>query len=181
MEDTLFVHDKPCRIIKLLGHGKGGYSYLAEYDGKQAVLKRIHHEPCEYYSFGNKIMSEINDYERLKKAGIRIPEMIAVDIEAELIVKEYIEGETVYELVKNGKDVEPYIIQVRQMASQAAAANMNIDFFPTNFVVKDGLLWYVDYECNDYNEEWNLENWGIKYWSRTPAFIKNLEKYGEAE
>ena len=30
------------RIIRLLGHGKGGYSWLAEADGRQAVLKQIH-------------------------------------------------------------------------------------------------------------------------------------------
>ena len=28
----------------------------------------------------------------------------------------------------------------------------------------DGLLWYVDYECNDYSEQWDFEHWGIQYW-----------------
>ena len=42
-------------IIRLLGRGKGGYSYLAEKEGKYVVLKQIHHEPCTYYTFGNKI------------------------------------------------------------------------------------------------------------------------------
>ena len=30
----------------------------------------IHHEPCEYYTFGNKIEAEYYDYQRLFKAGI---------------------------------------------------------------------------------------------------------------
>ena len=34
------------------------------------------------------------------------------------------------------------------MAAQAQAAGLNIDYFPTNFVVRDGQLWYIDYECN---------------------------------
>lgn len=42
---------------------------------------------------------------------------------------------------------------------------INIDYFPTNFVVQDGEIYYIDYECNQYMEEWNFENWGIKYWS----------------
>ena len=33
-------------IKKLLGKGKGGYSYLAVKDGQEYVLKQIHHEPC---------------------------------------------------------------------------------------------------------------------------------------
>ena len=39
-----------------------------------------------------------------------------------------------------------------------------------NFVVRDNLFYYVDYECSQYMEEWNFENWGIKYWSTTAEF-----------
>ena len=139
------------------------------------VLKQIHHEPCDYYTFGNKIEAESRDYGRLKQAGIRIPELIAIDPETERIVKEYIEGPTVFELVINGAGTEQYVGQAREMAAQAETAGLNIDYFPTNFVVRDGLIWYVDYECNDYMEEWNFENWGIRYWSRTQDFEDYLK------
>ncbi len=175
MDDVLTVCDKEYKLIKLLGHGKGGYSYLAECEGKQVVLKQIHHEPCEYYTFGNKIEAELRDYERLQKAGIRIPRLLAVDCEAERIVKAYIHGDTILEFVRKDLSVEYYLIQVREMAKQAKAARLNIDYFPTNFVVQDGLIWYVDYECNEYMDEWNFENWGIKYWSRTPEFEEHLK------
>lgn len=167
------------RIIRLLGHGKGGYSYLAEKDNRQFVLKQIHHEPCDYYTFGNKIEAERRDYERLKQAGIRIPEMIAIDEKTERIVKEYIEGDTVFDLVRSGQSAAPYLEQVRKMAGKAKAAGLNIDYFPTNFVIRNGLIWYVDYECNEYMDEWNLENWGIRYWSRTPEFEEYLAQHPE--
>ncbi|SFC50132.1 hypothetical protein [Butyrivibrio sp. YAB3001] len=98
------------KIKKLLGKGKGGYSYLAVKDGKEYVLKQIHHEPCAYYQFGDKIQSEINDYRRLTAIGIRMPKMI-------------------------------------------------------------------DYECNDYMEEWDFENWEIKYWSKTPEFLEYYKEH----
>ena len=79
------VNGKEYSIVNLLGHGKGGYSYLAERDGMQYVLKQIHHEPCSYYTFGNKIESERNDYTRLLNAGIPIPKMLDIDIENERI------------------------------------------------------------------------------------------------
>ena len=164
MEQELTVNEIPYRLLHLLGKGKGGYSYLAERDGVQVVVKQIHHEPCDYYTFGNKIEAELRDYERLQKAGIRIPKMQAVDRDAERIVKDYIEGLTVMELVRSGVSVEPYLPQVRDMAAKAMAAGLNIDYYPTNFVVQDGLLWYVDYECNDYSEQWDFEHWGIQYW-----------------
>ena len=181
MEERLTVCGREYRIVRLLGHGKGGYSYLAECDGREVVLKQIHHEPCSYYTFGDKLEAERRDYERLKAAGIRIPAMFAIDPETERIVKEYIDGETVFELVKSGRSAEPYLADARDMAAKAKAAGLNIDYFPTNFVVRDGLLWYVDYECNGYTDEWNFENWGIKYWSKTPEFEAHLAHLRETE
>ncbi len=178
MSETLTVLGEEYTLVRLLGHGKGGYSYLAEREGRQAVLKQIHHEPCDYYTFGDKIEAERRDYGRLLDAGIRIPRMIALDAGAERVLKEYIEGPTVFDLVREGGDAEPYLPQVREMAARAAAAGLNIDYFPTNFVIRDGLLWYVDYECNAYMEEWSFENWGIRYWSRTPEFEAYLRRHG---
>ena len=79
------------------------YSYPASDGTQRYVLKQIHHEPCDYYQFGNKVEAEINDYNRLKEIGIKIPAMIDVD-------------------------------QLRSMSA--------------------------------------FENWGIKYWSKTPEFLQ---------
>ncbi|MBR1409374.1 MAG: hypothetical protein IJ573_10850 [Clostridia bacterium] len=178
MSEQWAVCGKICRILRLLGRGKGGYSYLADCDGQQVVVKQIHHEPCDYYTFGNKIEAEHRDYQRLQAAGIRIPQMLAIDMHAERIVKEYIGGVTIFEMIKNGASAEPWLAQVRDMAAGAKAAGLNIDWFPTNFVVRDGLIWYVDYECNEYTDEWSFENWGIRYWSRTPEFEAYLKDRG---
>nr|WP_296834079.1 hypothetical protein [uncultured Marvinbryantia sp.] len=177
MSEKMSVNQTKYTIKKLLGHGKGGYSYLVEKDGKQYVLKQIHHEPCDYYSFENKIEAERNDYRRLREAGIRIPGMLELDIAQERIVKEYIDGPTIYELVRDGAVKEEYFFQVREMAAQAQAAGLNIDYFPTNFVVQDELLYYIDYECNSYMEEWSFENWGKKYWSQTPEFLEYVTSH----
>lgn len=175
--NRVVVCNKEYDIVKLLGHGKGGYSYLAKSNGTMVVLKQIHHEPCEYYNFGNKIEAECRDYERLCTTGIRIPKMIAMDMKTERIIKEYIHGDTVFDCLCNRKTVDHYLIQVREMAELARKAGLNIDYFPTNFVIQNNLLWYVDYECNDYMEEWNFENWGIKYWSHTAEFENYLKQH----
>ena len=177
MQETFVVNQKQYTVIRLLGHGKGGYSYLVERNGCQYVLKQIHHEPCNYYSFGNKIEAEINDYNRLLRTGIRLPKMLDVDIENERIVKEYIDGPTIYELVKDDVMDDSYIVQVREMAQMVYSAGLNIDFFPTNFVIANGTIFYIDYECNPYMDEWNFENWGIKYWSKTKDFIEYMQKH----
>lgn len=173
--DTMSVNGKDFTVIKLLGKGKGGYSYLVTDGENQYVLKQIHHEPCSYYTFGNKIQSELNDYERLKNSGLRLPKLIDCDVENERILKDYIDGKTAYELVLQDEMKPEYIEQIREMCRLLNPKGINIDYFPTNFILNNGLLWYIDYECNDYMEDWNFENWGIKYWSKTKEFCEYHE------
>ena len=171
------VNDKEFSIIKLLGKGKGGYSYLAEDGSRRYVLKQIHHEPCDYYQFGNKIEAEMNDYKRLKEIGIKIPELIEVDVKAERILKEFIDGDTIYDLILRDEMLSVYTDQLRKMCGLLYPANTNIDYFPTNFVVQNGEIFYIDYECNAYSDEWNFESWGIKYWSKTPEFLQYVKEH----
>ena len=170
------VNEKSYEVIRLLGHGKGGYSYLVTDGTKEYVLKQIHHEPCDYYQFGNKIESEMRDYERLKEIGIPMPKMFEVDMEKERILKEYIKGDTIFDYVLRNEVKPTFVEQMKEMCVVLYAANTNIDYFPTNFVVLEDQLYYIDYECNDYMEEWNFENWGIKYWSQTKEFLEYVNQ-----
>lgn len=179
LNEKVCVGDTEYTLTKLLGKGKGGYSYLAENDNGRFVLKQIHHEPCDYYRFGNKIEAEIGDYHRLTRIGIRIPKLLDVDLKQERILKEYIEGDTIYDLILHGRMRPEYLEQLREMCTLLYTQNTNIDYFPTNFIVQDGMLYYIDFECNDYMEEWDFENWGVKYWSKTPEFMQYVKEHAE--
>ncbi|MCM1467237.1 MAG: hypothetical protein NC086_03740 [Alistipes sp.] len=123
--------------------------------------------------------AELNDYRRLREIGITLPTMIDSDISNERIVKEYIDGKTVYEMVLNDELPAFCVEQVKKMCELLYPANTNIDYFPTNFVLQGDILYYIDYECNDYMEEWNFENWGIKYWSKTAEFMEYVREHQE--
>lgn len=94
MPDTLTVNGTGYAVLQLLGKGKGGYSYLVTDGAAQYVLKQIHHEPCDYYTFGDKLRSELWGYETLQKLGIPMPRLLAADAPQERILKEYITGPT---------------------------------------------------------------------------------------
>lgn len=226
IEDIVLVNGEKYITYRMLGKGKGGYSYLAKrlelpegeivfknFDAQEeeyidesrltmrlltgnfpsgymfegfdtvpkeyVLLKQIHHEPCDYYNFGNKIEAEKRDYRTLWNLGIRIPKMYAVDENTEIIVKEFIDGPTVMMLLeKSGGELPDGVLdQIREIAEKVKAAGLNIDYYPTNFILdKNGLLYYIDYECNAYMEEWSFDNWGIKYWTKTPELMKCLEE-----
>lgn len=170
------INGKEYQVIRLLGKGKGGYSYLVTDGTQEYVLKQIHHEPCDYYTFGDKLASELRDYEKLMSIGIPLPRLLDVDHSQERILKEFIPGETVDQLVLHDRLPQEYREQMEAMCRKLYAANTNIDYYPTNFAAKDGILYYIDYECNNYMQQWNFENWGSKYWEKTPEFLAAFQK-----
>ena len=170
------INGKDYTVIKLLGKGKGGYSYLVTDGTAQYVLKQIHHEPCDYYTFGDKLASELRDYETLSRIGLPLPKLLDVDREQERILKEYIDGDTIDRHVLNNTMQPEYLMQMQSMCEKLYAANLNIDYYPTNFVVQEGVLYYIDYECNQYMQQWDFEHWGCKYWSQTPEFMDAFQK-----
>ena len=174
--ETLEICGKEYKVLRLLGKGKGGYSYLVTDGAGEYVLKQIHHEPCDYYQFGDKLASELGDYEKLMTIGIPMPRLLAVDREQERLLKEYIPGDTVFDLVEQDRMNPEYVAQMEEMCRRLYAADTNIDYFPTNFVVRENKLWYVDYECNPYMEQWDFQHWGIRYWSKTPEFLQYLQQ-----
>ena len=169
-------------LQKIAGYTGWKYEYVDCtwencFDKLKNVLKQIHHEPCDYYQFGNKLEAEIRDYKKLKEIGIKMPAMLEADVKNERILKEFIDGDTIYQLVLEDKMKTDYIEQLHRMCALLYAANTNIDYFPTNFVVHNEEIYYVDFECNDYMEEWNFENWGVKYWSKTPEFLQYVKEH----
>lgn len=179
MPDLLSLNGTEYAILRLLGKGKGGYTWLAERDGVQYALKQIHHEPCGYYQFGDKLAAELGDYEKLLALNVPIPRLLDVDRKQERLLKELLPGETIYQLVLRGT-LEPWHLeQVEALSRTLREVGLNIDWFPTNFMCRNGVLYYVDYECNRYMEQWSFEHWGVRYWSRTPELDTYAREHGD--
>ena len=174
--DSMTVNSREFRVLRLLGKGKGGYSWLVTDGNREYVLKQIHHEPCSYYQFGDKLASELRDYETLLRVGIPMPKLLDVDHDRERILKEYIHGDTIWEKVERDAMEQTYFDQMNAMCAMLYPAGLNIDYFPTNFVVQEGTLYYIDYECNGYMDQWNFENWGSEYWWKSPEFLNHRQE-----
>ena len=105
-----------------------------------------------------------------------MPRLLAVDHGQERIVKEYIRGETIDRYVLRDEMRPDDYEQNHAMCQKLYAAGINIDYNPTNFVVQEDVLYYIDYECNGYMEQWDFEHWGYKYWEKTPEFLSAFQK-----
>ncbi|NUQ80983.1 MAG: hypothetical protein HUU10_05160 [Bacteroidetes bacterium] len=173
--DPLFLKETPWQLVQLLGKGKSGYSWLVSRNGQVAVYKQIHHEPVSYYQFGDKFAAEIRAYHHLKEAQVNLPALLEYDEKAEWLLKSYLEGPTIAEQVAAGtlkNDVWPLIFR---LSRHLQVLGINLDWFPANFIHTGGKLFYVDYEWNGYDPEWDFVNWGIYYWVNQQGMKKFLE------
>jgi hypothetical protein len=153
-------------LLQPLGKGKSGYSFLAQLNDQLVVFKRMHYEPCPYYTFSdNKVQLEVQANARLQQAGIPIPALIGFDLEQQYLIKTYVAGLVGHEWLAQGGQDETVIEQLFSISAKMRAQGLNIDYFPANFVIAQGCLSYIDYEINPYSAEWSLEQWGIYYWA----------------
>ena len=54
---------------------------------------------------------------------------------------------------------------------------IHVDYFPANFIyTSDNEIYCIDYECYDYNEEWDFVQWGIYYWLNQEGMKEHNEK-----
>jgi RIO-like serine/threonine protein kinase len=172
------IHGSEYSVERLLGKGKGGYSYLVRDEEQNPfTVKKIHHEKCDYYTFPeDKIGLELTHYDFLKRIGVKMPMMIDFDRDQEIILKEYIQGPTLMDLVISSQITVEQMMFMEKLQDLCTRNNINIDYFPTNFIVQNGDIFYVDYELNVYDERWNFDNWGRKYYSKDTPEIQEYIK-----
>lgn len=166
-------------ITQFLGRGKSGYSYLALCKNEKYVVKLLHYEPCDYYSFGDadKVKLEVSAYNSLERSGVPIPKLLDVNVKDNYIVKEYIDGSLITDLVIQDILPDTCVAQVCYMSVLLKKLGLNIDYFPDNFVFNNDTLYYIDYEINSYDESWDLANWGLYYWANS----QGMKAYKETQ
>jgi hypothetical protein len=106
-----------------------------------------------------------------------MPRLLAFDIVENYLVKEYVDGPTAAQVVANGAINDQLIAQLFAMAERLRRHGLNIDYFPTNFVISENTLYYVDYEHNPYDVRWSLEEWGLYYWANASGMQRYLQSH----
>ena len=168
ISDTINILGENYKVKKTLGKGKGGYSFLVEdTKGRNFTLKCFHHETVEYYTFStNKVDLELNAYSFLIHSNVKIPRLLYWDREREIILKEFIPGETALERVERGEDLSSYFPTLSYLQREMKERSVNLDWYPSNFIEYNNALYYIDYEISPYDEKWSFENWGVHYWKK---------------
>ena len=152
-EQQLLLDGIAYHPIRELGRGKSAISWLYRRQGAHAtlpqelVLKRYCHTGYETVPFAQILEFELCSYLRLMESAIPHPRLLAYSTEHYALVKEYIAGELIVDIQQRKGLDDRHFGAMLQMASQLQAAGYHVDFFPTNFVLNERGLFYIDYEA----------------------------------
>lgn len=171
----ILILGRTCLISSLLGRGKSAYSWLATDGTERFVYKKMHREAVEHYTFGNKLMAEVEAWKRLSDAGAPVPRLLEWNDTDQYLVKEYVEGDIAADLAAGGMLTDRHFALAWAFHEKLRDAGLHVDYFPTNFIFTPDGIRYIDYECHPYNAEWDFGNWGIYYWLNGPGMREHLE------
>lgn len=164
-------------FVEKLFESSNGIFYLYSTNINHVVIKELKEKFDEDGEL--EIDKEIFSYERLKSLDIYIPKLLGYNKELNLVIKEYIEGEDILKYIQNETLDKDVFMQLFRYAEAINADNLNLDYFPSNFVLKDKTVYYINYKTYPYQEELNLRNWGIYYWINSEGMGKYIETGNE--
>ncbi len=90
-------------------------------------------------------------------------------------MKEFIDGKLGSNAIAENILQKVHLEKLIKLAKECEGLNINIDYFPSNFVITEDEIFYIDYEVNEFMKEWSLENWGIYYWLNSKGFKMFIE------
>ncbi|QUI22056.1 hypothetical protein HZI73_06965 [Vallitalea pronyensis] len=106
-EKTLVIDDTKYKRVRNLGRGKSGYVDLYESNGELIAVKFYEYEtddPKINPIPEEEILSyEVSVYEELVKLDIPLAQLLGYDSKLKILVKEYINGSNIIDLVAENK------------------------------------------------------------------------------
>lgn len=114
----------------------------------------------------------------LQMSGVKIPKIIRIDKKAHLVVEEYIEGEYIYDMLRNNYELSDRIYELIFEANfRARMERMNLDYNPKNFIYTDNdMIYYISDIYSKFEDEKSFVKKDIKLWFYTKDFIEELKK-----
>ena len=131
-------------LVKELNRVNNGIFYLYTKESSKVVIKELINKIDEEGQF--EIDKELYSYERLESLGIYIPKMTGYNREENIVIKEYLEGKDILGLIRDGGLSKDNFLELLRYAELLNSDNLNIDYFPNNFIMKDEKLFYINYK-----------------------------------
>ena len=161
MKEIIEIKRKEFEVVEKIGDR----SYKVERKGKYYFLKKFENDKKGF----EKI---IKNQEILRNSGYSLPKVYMWDKNAMIFVVDYIEGDNVFDLLKE-KDLDEKIYSDLFLMVWFLKKSRNaIDFDPINFKFYNDKLYYLPCKMVDYDSNRDFLTRDLPYWFFTKDFVK---------
>lgn len=161
MKEIIEIKRKEFEVIEKLGER----SYKVERKGKIYFLKKFENDKKGFEAV-------VKNQEILKVSGICVPKVYMWDKNAMIFVTDYIEGETIFDILCK-EDLDEKVLECLFVMFYFVKRFKNsIDFDPINFKFFDGKLYYLPFKKVDFDQKRDFLTKDLPLWFFTKEFVK---------
>ena len=145
-------------------------SFLATYKGQEYEVFKFDYKT----EAGDALMYSLM---RIKNAGIKAPKLFWIDKKTGYAVREYLQGESVMELISKENIPEDLYRQLFLNEYLAKVNKMTLNYEPDKWIIKDGTLYYMLPQFIIYNEDKDLVKKYLRLWFPTKELAQYLANH----
>lgn len=161
MNKIIEIKRKEFEIIEQIGDR----SYKAKRKDQLYYIKKFDNDIAGFEKF-------VDAEHRLRVSGVSNPKCYLYDKKLRIAVIEYIEGETCFEMLRNGELEEPLIEQLFKTFWYARNDRLALDYSPINFKYSNGKLYYLPFKYEKFVSNESFVQKDIRLWFFTKEFIQ---------
>lgn len=129
-------------------------------------------------TFKSDYIDEINSIKKLSRTGIKQPKLKFIDKKQGYVVREYVEGPTLFEYILDHDFDEAIYKQIYLNAYYARIAGFNLDYDLKSWIFANGVLYYNSLYTEKYKPELDFTKQAIRCWFLSDELRKYYEKNG---
>ena len=167
MNEIIEIKRKEYEVIEQIGD----HSFKVERKGQFYFMKKFEDDPAGFEKF-------VDAEHSLRVSGVTNPKCFLYDKKLRIVILEYVEGESCFDLLLKEDLPETIIELMFKTFWYAKNDRLALDYSPKNFVFSNGKLYYLPFICGrfTYNEQFVQKD--IMLWFFTKDFIKYCHSLG---
>ena len=165
--NTLKIKHKEYDVIELISNN----IYKCSLKNKTYIISKLDVNDINY----REILFMIN---KLKNSGVSQPKIFAIDKKQGYVVREYLEGTSLFDYILDSDFDENIYKQVYLNSYYARAAGINLDFNLKAWTLVDNKLYYTSLYCEKYDQNNDFTKKMVRQWFLSDELAKYYEKNG---
>ena len=165
--NTLKIKHKEYDVIELISNN----IYKCSLKNKIYIISKLDVNDINY----REILFMIN---KLKNSGVSHPKISAIDKKQGYVVREHLEGTSLFDYILDSDFDENIYKQVYLNSYYARAAGINLDFNLKAWTLVENKLYYTSLFCEKYDPNKDFTKKMVRQWFLSDELAKYYEKNG---